>query len=118
MQTAGTAPCHLGVQLFYVRLAHFLTLDHDPLMSEQAPARKRRVQRGFGWLSVAAGLAGFVFAMLTQAPVFVDTFDPKHPPGLLDVLIPNLILITPFWVVPAAVVLVAGWAIQSVRNRS
>ncbi|HET9407739.1 MAG TPA: hypothetical protein VFO39_10915 [Candidatus Sulfotelmatobacter sp.] len=51
-----------------------------------------------------------------SAPVFVDTFHARHPPTFLDVLIPNLMVILPYALVPALLVLLVGWVINKARN--
>jgi hypothetical protein len=77
-----------------------------------------KISRGFRRLSLAAGLLGFISAFLFGAPVFVDTFDPKNPPTWFAILIPNAIVSLPYAMLPATMLLLAGWVVGKVRNRN
>jgi hypothetical protein len=66
-------------------------------------------------LSVAAGLLGLIVGATISAPAFVDTFHAEHP-STLDMLIPNLIVILPYALAPALLVLLVGWVINNARN--
>jgi hypothetical protein len=77
------------------------------------------MKRKQGWLwllSVAAGLLGLIFGVTMSAPIFVDTFHAQHPPTFLDMLIPNLLVILPYALLPASLVLLVGWIIKKSRH--
>ena len=77
-----------------------------------------KISRRFRKLSLAAGPLGFIFFLFFGAPVIVDTFDPKNPPTFLDILIPNVIVSLPYAMLPATMLLLAGWVVGKVRNRN
>jgi ABC-type Fe3+ transport system permease subunit len=67
---------------------------------------------------LAIGIAGFLAYGFFGAPVIVDTFDSKHPPGFLDVVIPNLIVALPSAVLLATAALLIGWLVAKRRSRN
>jgi hypothetical protein len=67
-------------------------------------------------LSGVAALLGLIVGAMVSAPVFVDTFHAQHPPTFLDMLIPNLIVILPYALGPALLVLLVGWGIKRAQN--
>ena len=77
-----------------------------------------KISRRFRRLSLAAGLVGFIFAFLFGAHIFVDSFDSKNPATWLEILIPNAIVSLPYAMVPATMLLMAGWVVGKVRNRN
>jgi hypothetical protein len=76
------------------------------------------ISRWFRRLSVAASLLGLLFWLFMAPPVIVDTFDPKHPRTIWDVLAVNLPFGFLFVCVPAMVVLLIGAAVARLRNRN
>jgi hypothetical protein len=76
----------------------------------------KKERRGLWLLGAAAGLLGLIVGAMISAPVFVDTFHAQRPPTFLDMLIPNLIVILPYAVGPALLVLLVGWGIKRARN--
>jgi hypothetical protein len=76
------------------------------------------ISRTFRRLSVLAALLGFLVWLMSSFFVAVDTFDPRHPPTIWKVLVPNLLLALPFVCLPAMTVLLAGWAVARLQNRN
>ena len=66
-------------------------------------------------LATAAGLVGLIVGAVMSAPVFVDTFHAQRPPTFRDSLLPNLIVILPYALAPALLVLLVGWGIEKAR---
>ena len=67
-------------------------------------------------LAVAAGFLGSIVGATMSAPVFVDTFHSQHPPTFFDMLIPNLIVILPYALGPALLVILVGWGTKKARS--
>jgi len=68
-------------------------------------------------------LSGIVFLLMLAVwlflpPVIIDTFDPKRPPTMVEILIVNLLFY--WWLLfpPPLVALLVGWIVQRIRNRN
>lgn len=75
--------------------------------------RIQKNRRALWLFSFAAGLLGLIVGMTLSAPVFVDTFHAQHSPTFWEVLIPNLFVLLPYAFLPALLVLLIGWGIQT-----
>ena len=76
----------------------------------------KKKRRALWLFTVAAGFVGLIVGTTLSGPVFVDAFDSRHRPTFWDVLIPNLLVILPYGLVPALLALLVGWVIQTKRG--